>query len=291
MRTPDDQPASDTAWTCPSCGATASSSYCPACGERRWNEHELTFRHLLEQLLESLIHFDGRLVRTARVLVTAPGKLTAAYLTGCHRPYVAPFHIFLVANIIFFLVQLLSGLEVLTIPLASELQHQVYSSFAQRLVTQHLTGTGLSIGQYAPIFEHAEGLYAKSLIMLMLPLFAVAVGVLFVDRRKVAVAHLVFAVHYYAFLLVFLTVLFPAFALVIMAQHHLGIPINAGLFDGIVSLLEALFCLLYLAKSTAIVYQAGLVRRWLSAGLLTAATLYILFAYRLILFVVTLWAT
>jgi hypothetical protein len=291
MRTPDDHPANDAAWTCPSCGATASSPFCPACGERRWNEHDLTFKHLLEQLLESLIHFDGRLFRTARVLVTAPGRLTTAYLTGCHRPYVAPFHIFLVANVIFFLVQLLSRLEILSVPLASELEHQIYSSFAQRLVTQHLAGTGMSIGQYAPIFEHAEGLYAKSLIMLMLPLFAMAAGLLFVDRRKVAVAHLVFAVHFYAFLLVFLTVLFPAFALVTVVLHQLGIPMNAGVLDWIATLLEALPCVVYLAKSTAVVYQAGLVRCWLSASLLTVATLYILYAYRLVLFVVTLWAT
>ena len=149
----------------------------------------------------------------------------------------------------------------------------------------------MSIGQYAPIFEHAEGLYAKSLIMLMLPLFAMAAGLLFVDRRKVAVAHLVFAVHFYAFLLVFLTVLFPAFALVTVVLHQLGIPMNAGVLDWIATLLEALPCVVYLAKSTAVVYQAGLVRCWLSASLLTVATLYILYAYRLVLFVVTLWAT
>jgi hypothetical protein len=245
---------------------------------------------LFEQLLESLIHFDGRLFRTVRVLITKPGQLTTAYLTGNRRPYVSPFHIFLVANVVFFLVQLLSGLEVLTVPLASELQYQMYSGLAQRLATHHLAGTGMTVDQYAPIFEHAEALYAKSLIMLMLPLFAVAAGLLFVDRRKVAVAHLVFAIHFYAFLLVFLTVLFPAFALVRMVLHHLGIPMNAVL-DWIATLLEALPCVVYLAKSTAVVYQAGFVRRWLSAGLLTVATLYILYAYRLVLFVVTLWAT
>ena len=291
MSSPDDPPASDAAWTCPSCGATASSPFCPACGERRWNERDLSFKHLFEQLLESLVHFDGRLFRTVRVLITKPGQLTSAYLTGCRRPYVSPFHIFLVANVVFFLAQLLSGLGVLTIPLASELEHQLYSGFAQSLVTRHLGGTGMSIPQYAPIFEHAEGIYAKTLIMLMLPLFAVAVGLLFVDRRKVAVAHLVFAVHFYAFLLVYLTVLFPALALGRMGLLHLGIPIYAGVLDWIATSLEALPCFVYLAISTAVVYQAGPVRRWLSAGLLTVATLYILYAYRLVLFVVTLWAT
>ena len=179
----------------------------------------------------------------------------------------------------------------LTIPLASELEHQLYSGFAQSLVARHLADTGMSIPQYAPIFEHAEGIYAKTLIMLMLPLFAVAVGLLFFDRRKVAVAHLVFAVHFYAFLLVYLTVLFPVLALVTTGLHHLGVTIYAGVLDWAATSLEALPCFVYLAIATAVVYQAGRVRRWLSAGLLTVATLYILYAYRLVLFVVTLWAT
>jgi hypothetical protein len=291
MTTLDGDSPQAESWTCPSCGAPATSPYCSRCGERRIGEHDLTLRHLFEQLLESLIHFDGRLFRTTRVLIIEPGRLTKAYLTGCRRPYVSPFHIFLVANVVFFLAQVVSGLEVLMVTLDSQLYHQDYSSLALRLATHHFAATGMSIDQYAPIFEHAEGLYAKSLIMLMLPLFAVAAGLLFIDRRKVAVAHLVFAVHFYAFLLVSLTVLFPVFALVLTTMHHLDLHMYPGVMDWIVTAIEALLCLVYLAKSSAVVYEAGLVRRWLSAGLLTVATLYILYAYRFILFLVTLWAT
>jgi hypothetical protein len=55
----------------------------PAAGERWFHPHDLTFRHLLEQLLESLVHFDGRLLRTVRVLVAQPGRLTVDFLRGC----------------------------------------------------------------------------------------------------------------------------------------------------------------------------------------------------------------
>jgi hypothetical protein len=291
MNIPADPPLQVESWACPSCGASSTSPYCPACGERRRSEHDLTLRHLFEQLLESLIHFDGRLFRTTKVLVTQPGRLTTAYLAGSRRPYVSPFHIFLVANVVFFIVQVFSGLAVLTVPLATELDYEVYSGLAQRLVARHLAGAGMSVGQYAPIFDHAEGLYAKSLIMLMLPLFAVVAGLLFFDRRKVAVAHLVFAVHYYAFLLVVLCVLFPVFAILTSVLFHLGVHLGPGVLDWIATSAEALLCLTYLGRSSEIVYEAGPLRRWLSAGLLTVATLYILYAYRFILFMVTLLAT
>ena len=291
MSSPDHPSPPPETWTCPSCGASAASPFCPQCGERRRGAHDLTLGHLLEQLLESLIHFDSRLFRTARVLVAEPGRLTVAFLTGRRRPYVSPFHIFLVANIIFFLVQVLSRLQVLTVPLDQELQHQVYSGFAQRLVTHHLAGTGMTDVQYAPIFEHAEALYAKSLIILMLPLFAVAAGLLFVDRRMVAAAHLVLAAHFYAFLMVALTVMFPAFALTVAVVRHVHLPLSVNGFDWVASSTIGLICLIYLAQSVAVVYGAGPVRRWLSAGVLTVATLYILYVYRFILLLVTVWAT
>jgi hypothetical protein len=271
MTTLDGDSLQAESWTCPSCGAPANSPYCSRCGERRIGEHDLTLRHLFEQLLESLIHFDGRLFRTTRVLIIEPGRLTAAYLAGCRRPYVSPFHIFLVANLIFFFAQVFSGFEVLTIPLDKQLYHQKYSSLAQSLTTHHLAGTGTSIAQYAPVFEHAEGLYAKSLIMLMLPLFAVAAGLLFVDKRKVAVTHLVFAIHFYAFLLVCLTVLFPAFGAIAITLHHLGVRLDGIAWDWIVSTVEVLLCVGYQVNASSTVYSVGTVRCGLSAGLLTAA--------------------
>jgi hypothetical protein len=291
MNAPADRLSEAESWTCPSCGASVSSRYCPGCGERRLGKHDLTLRHLFEQLLESLIHFDGRLFRTTRVLVTEPGRLTVAYLTGCRRPYVSPFHIFLVANVIFFFAQVFSGFEVLTIQLDQQLNHQEYSSLAQSLATHHLAGTDKSIEKYAPGYNHAEALYSKSLIMLMLPLFAVAAGLLFVDKRKVVVTHLVFAIHFYAFLLVCLTVVFPTLGVMAITLRHLGLRLDAVAADWIFMPVEVLLCVFYLAKSAAVVYGVGTVRSGLSAGLLTIATLYILYGYRFILFLVTLWTT
>ena len=291
MSTPDTPPATEVPWVCPNCQAPVSSAYCPACGERHWRESDLTFRHLFEQLLESLIHFDGRLARTARTLVAAPGRLTRAYLTGARRPYVAPVSLFLAANLVFFLVQTISGFSVFTISLHEHLTGQAYRTLAGHWVSAHLAAKGLTLEHYAPVFDHAGDIYAKSLVMVMLPFFAVAVGLLFIERRKVAVAHLVFAIHFYAFLMVFLSVLFPVLSVMLAAWTHLGLPWNHRLLDWMVMGIEGLGCLTYLARAVGVAYDVGPVRRWLSAGALTVATLYILYLYRFVLFAVTLWTT
>ncbi len=291
MNTPDTPVAGGDPWTCPNCQAPVGSAFCPACGERHWRESDLRFRHLLEQLLESLIHFDGRLARTARTLVAAPGRLTQAYVTGARQPYVGPVSLFLAANLVFFLVQTFSGLSVFTISLHEHLTGQIYRALAERWVTAHLAATGLTMEHYAPVFDHAGDIYAKSLVMVMLPFFAIAVGLLFVDRRKVAVAHLVFAIHFYAFLMVFLSVLFPVLTVLVIAWIHLGLPRSPHLLDMIVLGIEGIGCLTYLARAAGVAYDAGPIRRWLSAAALTVATLYILYLYRFILFAVTLWTT
>ena len=291
MDAPESSSAESAGWICPSCGASAASPYCPGCGERRFHPHDLTFRHLLEQLLESLVHFDGRLFRTVRTLVGRPGRLTADFLRGCRRPYVSPFHIFLVANLAFFFVQILSGLALFSVPLSEHLEHQRYSGFAQRLVAHRIAASGTTLGQYTPLFEHAEGLYAKTLILVMLPIFAIGAGLAFIDRRRPAVAHLVFAIHYYAFLLVALSVLFPVMGGILLGLHRLGTPMNGAVLDWIALTIEAALCIGYLARSSTVVYGTGPVRSWLSAAVLTFATLQILYGYRLVLFLVTFWTT
>ena len=56
-------------------------------------------------------------------------------------------------------------------------------------------------------------------------------------------------------------------------------------------LVFAALCVIYLAVAIGKVYRAGRIRRWLSAGVLTVVTLYILWVCRFLLLVVTVWAT
>ncbi len=291
MSPPSDPSVQDQTWICPSCGAKSSTPFCPPCGERRWNEHDLTIRHLMGQLMESLTHLDSRLFRTLRLLVAQPGKLTLAYLRGARRPYLSPFHIFLDANLVFLLVQLLSGPSLFNTPLAAHLGHQLHGSLAQRLVDHHLGTTGMSLDQYTPIFNYAETIFSRTLILLMLPPFAVIAGLVFVDRRRLAVTHLVFALHLYAFMLIVLCVLFPAVTVVAHLLIHFGVAVDPELLGWIVTALQVAPCVVYLAWSARAVYDVGPLRRWWSAGLLTLATLGILYGYRLTLLVFTLWAT
>src|SRR6185436_12201561 len=92
-------------WSCPACGAAATHRYCAACGERRLAKADLSVLALLSQVAESIIDVDGRVFRTFWALVLRPGELTLAYAEGRRKPYIAPFQLFLIANVAFFFLQ------------------------------------------------------------------------------------------------------------------------------------------------------------------------------------------
>lgn len=94
---------------CPSCGANRQSRYCAECGEKFISSKDLDLGHFLfEQLPHELLHVDGKLARTMRVLLVQPGALAEDYVAGRRQPFVSPLRIYLVL----FLLQVVVGAAV-----------------------------------------------------------------------------------------------------------------------------------------------------------------------------------
>ena len=62
---------------CVSCDAPLSGPYCARCGERALEPEALTLRHfLVHTVAHELLHVDGALWRTLRLLFVRPGRLS-----------------------------------------------------------------------------------------------------------------------------------------------------------------------------------------------------------------------
>ena len=157
-------------WTCPACERGVATPYCPLCGEEPPKPRDLSLRGLAEKVLHAFTSIDAKAARTAWQLLRHPGQLTQAWVSGIRRPYVAPFQIFLLANVIFFTLQWLTGETVFSSTLASHLHQQDWRELAATVVDRKLVEKGMTPAQYAPLFDHAVVLHAKSLIVLMLSL-------------------------------------------------------------------------------------------------------------------------
>ena len=90
---------------CVSCDAPLSGPYCARCGERALEPEALTLRHfLVHTVAHELLHVDGTLWRTLRLLFVRPGRLSLEYAAGRRRPYVNPFRLLLIAIVAYALM-------------------------------------------------------------------------------------------------------------------------------------------------------------------------------------------
>lgn len=147
---------------------------------------------------------DSRFLKTSAALVRRPGLLTAEYMAGRRRPYLHPLQAFLLANLVFFAVLgTVGGMNTFTTQLRYHVQQPVYGPVAERLVARHAAPGSPEAVEYAERFDKATPRYANSMIILIVPIFAVILAVLFVGRGTYFVRHLVFALHFIAFVLLF----------------------------------------------------------------------------------------
>ena len=188
-------------WICPSCRMRVTTPFCGSCGEEPLAPRDLTLRGLAEKVIHALTSVDARAARSGWRLLRYPGQLTRAWIGGIRRTYVAPFQLFLIANVLFFALQSLTNQSIFSSSLDSHLHHQDWSDLAQSLVASRLEATHTSLEHYAPGFDRSVVLNAKSFILLMAILFSLLLPLAFFRERRPFMAHVVFSLHLYTFLL------------------------------------------------------------------------------------------
>jgi hypothetical protein len=275
-------------WICPACDRTVATKYCPDCGERSPSTSDLSIRGLFRQAVHAFTDIDGRVIRSFRYLVTRPGALTVAYLRGQRKAYLLPFEIFLVANVLFFAVQSMTGEDVFSTRLDSHLHHQDWSAYAQQLVAQRVESLHTTLDRYAPVFDEAVGVNAKSLIILMVLAFALLPPLLFYRSHRSFGTHLVFSLHLYAFLLLLFCV---ALGVAGVSKWFGGAGLASPRMDHALSIAQLLICAVYLYVAVGAVYGSKRGIRIVQVAVLALAVACLVLGYRFVLLPITLYTT
>lgn len=276
------------AWICPTCGQSVGTPYCPRCGEKPLRPRDLTLGGLLEQAFQALSSVDSTLIRSFRVLLTRPGELTANYVSGRRAAWLGPVHVFIIANVLLFAAQSLTQSTVVGVPLASNLTQQDWSELARSLVNDRLAAKQTMLEAYAPIFDHAAVLNAKTLIVLMGVPFTLLLPLMFPRSGQPFVAHVVFALHFYTFVLLLLCAALVAGAVERMLG---GEGIASPVVDLVLSACITLGFASYLWFATGTVYGARGVARAAKVAVLAVAVGAIVVGYRFVIFLFTLYTT
>lgn len=252
-------------------------------------EEDYSLRRYLLEAFEVATSADSRLLRTFAALLARPGALTAAYFSPERDRYLRPQQVLLFCSVFFFFAQPVVGFRMLSSPLRVHVASVRYADFAKGLVDAEVARRGGGMEAYRIAFDAAADSHARTLAVLLVPLFALLVTALFWKPRRFFVQHLVLATHFVAFILLTLPLLVFLVVPAARAVHALGVPIDTIEFYADWVPLAVLYSA-YLYPALRGVYAQGRLLSAAKTATLTFGMMYVVLAYRFILFLTTYYS-
>ena len=83
------------------------------------------------------------------------------------------------------------------------------------MVSEKIQKLHITYNDYEKEFNHNVEIPAKTLIIIMIPMFALLISILYIRQKRYFVEHLVFSLHFYSLVLILLSVIMFLFSLVI----------------------------------------------------------------------------
>jgi hypothetical protein len=194
---------------CLNCRSELQGPFCSVCGQRAIAAYP-TIRELIGDAWHELSGYDGRFMRTFRVLLGRPGALTTEMLEGRRVRYVSPIRLYLVASVGYFLCAAAIPNIRLTEPVVmpgSKVNIQIDASGGTNLSDENRERALRDIERapwwiqkvMRPIVADPEGFRHRFLqtvprvMFALVPVFAGIVALFFRGRRFTQ--HLIFAIH------------------------------------------------------------------------------------------------
>jgi hypothetical protein len=202
---------------CLNCGERLLGSFCSNCGQETLDLHR-PLRVLVSDVVGDILNLDTRLLRTLRPLLLRPGVLTREYLAGRRACHVPPLKTYLIAALIFFGVLALLPKGKVAVVTASE-PFQAGTTQPRkggskvifrlpehyRIFDRQLQAANARAKAHPQEFSSAVFDNLPRVFFLLLPAFALFLELFY--RSRYYLEHLIFALHYHAFVFLDLTLL------------------------------------------------------------------------------------
>ena len=246
--------------------------------------NEYSIRHFAKEALHDLTHFDSKLIRTLKPLLLKPGLLTLKTFSAERQNYVKPLALFVFLNFLFFIFKVKGIFHY-------SLDNYQNTASLQHFITEALRETHLSAALFTERFNTAMRFEEKEYLIIMVPFFALLIWLLFPSRKRYFIEHLVFALHFYSFFLLFLTVSPLLFygTYFLFALLHINQSVLATEAATLITILPFFF--LYLLAAMRRVYRQNWIATSLKALTATAGVMALIgFVYRTLLFFVVIYS-
>jgi hypothetical protein len=167
---------------CTNCGYKIHGKFCSQCGEKKFEPEKKKITSLFGEAFHFLTHADGLIWRNLKTMLTAPGKLAWDYCNGAKKKYYKPLSFFLLLNIMVFIFP--NAFMVYKAPLRNQLDSDLFSTYKQKVIDNHLKTKGVTYEQYAEKYNKHSGTVSKVLMILLVIFSSFFLMLLNVGRNK-----------------------------------------------------------------------------------------------------------
>jgi hypothetical protein len=277
---------------CANCDAVLTGEYCSACGERRLSDADLRTVPFLLQQLREFTNIDSRLTASFVALMRRPGLLTREYMAGRRRAYIAPFQLFLIINLVYFILSTIGlGSRALSTTLDSQMHSQRWSPIVRTMVASKLRDDHVDLETYRTRFNRNTTTQAQSLVLLMIPLLAGVLALVYARSGQPSLTHLVFSLHLYPFFLLLFVGLGIGVRLVAVVVGMNRLEHSTLNFDQLSGLFLSLAIAFYVFTALRRAYGDRPLTAALRSCVVLLAVIVVLNLYRMILFFTVFYTT
>ena len=174
---------------CRNCGVQMQGRYCHECGQDIFAGTGIPILKLIGQVLDNAFALEGKTPRTLVNLIFRPGFLSREFMNGKVVRYVNPVKLFWMSTLIFFAL-LISQIN------STNWQTKDFN------IKSHVLNTETKV----MLFNYFTK-FAPYVAFLLIPFFALLLALFFWRRKFYYVHHLIFTVHFHAFLWIFCSLL------------------------------------------------------------------------------------
>jgi hypothetical protein len=190
---------------CVSCNSYLKGEYCHNCGEKVVANKDFTFKKLFEQAFDSFTHIDSKLFKSFAYLLFKPGRLSSDYVIGKRKNFMKPFQIFILINILFFIF--LSNVDVFRKPSSWWFKQSTNLGFSVK-DRVHWIGKvkNIAVKEVMVLYDTESNKLAKGFVIILIPVISLIMALLNIKKKLQTGKHLIFSVHIFSFMLLFILV-------------------------------------------------------------------------------------
>lgn len=90
--------------TCKNCNHIYNGKLCNQCGEKVFDEKQLTAKYFFHQVLDFFWHWENKVLKSIKLNFLKPGFITKENISGVRIPYAKPIQLYLVVAFLFYIV-------------------------------------------------------------------------------------------------------------------------------------------------------------------------------------------